>query len=216
MVRPSPTASSDHFHSSPFLDWSSLNFGILLLPKSCANTRDGDEGEPHDVPSAEHDASSEYPLGDHSPRTAEILGISPPLSDDADRNAPELDELGRDADGVRDGPPLGALAAELPIRGQIEGVLGNPPVDDARELMAKQLLLWTVARQGAAMHGFQLPYFALGATPASSLWKLDMWDAFRQEFHVPMVQFESREAASNYLLATNLALRGNILGLRGC
>ena len=88
--------------------------------------------------------------------------------DDADRNAPELDELGRNADGVRDGPPLGALAAELPIRGQIEGVLGNPPVDDAQELMAKQLLLWTVARQGAAMH-FPTSILCFGCYPGKFL-----------------------------------------------
>ena len=96
-------------------------------------------------------------------------------------------------------------------RGQVEGVIGNPPAHDGLELMAKQLLLWTVARQGAVVHGFPPPYLLLGSTPASTMWKLDMWDSFRQEYHVPMMQVESKDDGNNYLIATNLAMKGGLL-----
>ena len=96
-------------------------------------------------------------------------------------------------------------------RGQVEGVIGNPPVNDGLELLAKQLLIWTVARQGAVMHGFAPPYLLLGSTPASSKWKLDMWNSFRQEYHVPMMQVEFKDDGNNYLIATNLAMKGGLL-----
>ena len=96
-------------------------------------------------------------------------------------------------------------------RGQIEGVLGSPPVNDGLELLTKQLLLWTVARQGAVTHGGVPPYLLLGSTPASSLWRSDLWSLFRQEYHVPMMQIESEEDGANYLVATNLALKGGLL-----
>ncbi|CAE7744641.1 unnamed protein product [Symbiodinium pilosum] len=96
-------------------------------------------------------------------------------------------------------------------RGQVEGVLGCPPVNDGQELLAKQLLLWAVARQGAAMHGLLPPYLLLGSPPASSMWKSDMWQSFRQEYHVPMMQIESHEDGANYLIATNLAMKGDLL-----
>ena len=96
-------------------------------------------------------------------------------------------------------------------RGQVEGVLGSPPVNDGEELLTKQLLIWAVARQGAVMHGRLPPYLLLGSTPASSLWKSEMWSAFRREYHVPMMHVESKEDGANYLVATNLALRGGLL-----
>ena len=96
-------------------------------------------------------------------------------------------------------------------RGQVEGALGSPPVNDGPELLTKQLLLWTVARQGAVMHGRPPPYLLLGSTPASSLWKSDLWSSFRQEYHVPMMQMELEEDGANYLVATNLALKGGLL-----
>ena len=96
-------------------------------------------------------------------------------------------------------------------RGQIEGIFGSPPVNDGMELLTKQLLLWMVARQGATIHGFPPPYLLLGSTPASYMWKLDMWSSFRQEYHVPMMQVESQKDGNNYLIATNLAMRGGLL-----
>ncbi|CAE7336511.1 GIP [Symbiodinium pilosum] len=96
-------------------------------------------------------------------------------------------------------------------RGQLEGVLGSPPVNDAGELLAKQLLIWTVARQGSSMHGFLPPYLLLGSTPASSMWRSEMWETFRQEYHLPMMQVESQEDGANYLVATNLAMKGGLL-----
>ena len=98
-------------------------------------------------------------------------------------------------------------------RGQIEGILGSPPVNDGAELLAKQLLLWAVAKQGAVMHGFLPPYMLLGSTPSSSMWKSDMWSSFRQEYHVPMMQVETSENGDNYLIATNLAMKGSLLAL---
>ena len=98
-------------------------------------------------------------------------------------------------------------------RGQIEGILGSPPVNDGSELLAKQLLLWAVAKQGAVTHGFLPPRLLLGSTPASSMWKSDMWSSFRQEYHVPMMQVETPENGDNYLIATNLAMKGGLLAL---
>ena len=100
-------------------------------------------------------------------------------------------------------------------RGQVEGVFGSPPVNDGSELLAKQLLLWMIARQGAVMHGSFPPYLLLGSTPASSLWKSNMWDVFRREYHVPMMHVETPEDGSNYLIATNLAMRGGLLAPDG-
>ena len=96
-------------------------------------------------------------------------------------------------------------------RGQIEGVLGSPPVNDGHELLAKQLLLWTVSRQAAFMRGASPPYLLLGSTPSSSMWKSEMWSSFRQEYHVPMMQVETHGDGSNYLIATNLAMKGRLL-----
>ena len=98
-------------------------------------------------------------------------------------------------------------------RGQVEGVLGSPPVNDGPELLAKQLLLWAVAKQGAMMHGSPPPYLLLGSPPASSMWKSDMWSSFRQEYHVPMMQVETSKNGENYLIATNLAMKGGFLAL---
>ena len=53
----------------------------------------------------------------------------------------------------------------------------------------------------------------LGSTPASSMWKSDMWSSFRQEYHVPMMQVETPENGDNYLIATNLAMKGGLLAL---
>ncbi|CAE7339218.1 RE1, partial [Symbiodinium pilosum] len=96
-------------------------------------------------------------------------------------------------------------------RGQIEGVLGSPPVNDGHELLAKQLLLWAVSRQAAFMHGASPPYLLLGSTPSSSMWRSEMWSSFRQEYHVPMMQVETDEDGSNYLIAMNLAMKGGLL-----
>ena len=96
-------------------------------------------------------------------------------------------------------------------RGQLEGVIGSPPVNDGTELLTRQLLLWIVARQGAMVHRFVPPYLVLGSTPASSMWKSDIWASFRQEYYVPMMQFESSKDGANYLFATNLAIKGNLL-----
>ena len=38
-----------------------------------------------------------------------------------------------------------------------------------------------------------------------------MWSSFRQEYHVPMMQVESKEDGANYLIATNLAMKGGLL-----
>ena len=97
------------------------------------------------------------------------------------------------------------------VRGQVEGVFGSPSVNEGPELLAKQLLLWMIARQGAVMHGSLPPYLLLGSTPASSLWKSNMWNVFRQEYHIPRMHVETPEDGSNYLVATNLAMRGGLL-----
>ena len=94
---------------------------------------------------------------------------------------------------------------------EAEGILGNPPTNDGVELLAKQLLLWAVARQGAVMRGCVPPYLVLGSTPASSMWKSNMWSLFRREYHVPRTQIESQEDGANYLIATNLAMKGGLL-----
>ena len=96
-------------------------------------------------------------------------------------------------------------------RGQIEGIIGNPPANEGLELLTKQLLLWTVARQGAMVARAVNPFLVLGSTPASSMWKSGVWTTFRQEHYAPMMQFESNKDGANYLLATNLAVRGDLL-----
>ena len=96
-------------------------------------------------------------------------------------------------------------------RGQIEGIIGNPPTNEGEELLAKQLLLWATARQGAVVHGCVPPYIVLGSTPASSMWRSSIWSSFRKEYHVPMMQVETLEDGENYLIATNLAMRGGLL-----
>ena len=40
------------------------------------------------------------------------------------------------------------------VRGQLDGIVGAPPVQDCEELLAKQLTLWTVSRAASRLHKF--------------------------------------------------------------
>ena len=67
-------------------------------------------------------------------------------------------------------------------RGQLDGVIGAPPVQDCAELLSKQLLLWMVSRVASQLHGLPPPYLAVGLPSTSSVWNSAMWQGFRSEF----------------------------------
>ena len=97
------------------------------------------------------------------------------------------------------------------VRGQLDGVIGAPPTQDAEELLSKQLVLWMVSRAASRLHGFLPPYLATGFSSTSSMWKSSMWNGFRTEFHVPVVQLEPPQTFESQVLASTLTLEGRLL-----
>ena len=96
-------------------------------------------------------------------------------------------------------------------RGQIDGLVGAPPVQDCEELLTKQLLLWMVAREASSLHGLPPPYLALGFPLSSPVWKSDLWQGFKAEFHMPVVQLEPEGSEESQIMASNLTLGGRLL-----
>ena len=96
-------------------------------------------------------------------------------------------------------------------RGQLDGVVGAPPVQDSEELLSKQLLLWMISRAASRLHGFPTPYLAMGFSPTSPMWKSSIWKGFSSEFHVPLVQLEPSQTLESQVLASTLTLEGRLL-----
>ena len=96
-------------------------------------------------------------------------------------------------------------------RGQLDGIVGAPPVQDCEELLSKQLTLWTVSRAASRLHGFPPPYLAVGSSPSNPMWGLFMWKNFTTEFHVPTVQLEPDQFRESQVLASTLTLEGRLL-----
>ena len=96
-------------------------------------------------------------------------------------------------------------------RGQIDGVVGAPPVQDCAELLSKQMLLWMVSRVASQLHGLPPPYFAVGLPSTSPVWSSVMWQGFRSEFQIPVVQLEPEGTLESQVVASNLTLEGRLL-----
>ena len=96
-------------------------------------------------------------------------------------------------------------------RGQLDGVLGSPPVQDCEELLPKELILWMVARAASRLHGLPPPYLAFGFQPLSPMWKSAIWQGFKDEFHMPVVQLEPEGSQESQIIASNLTLGGRLL-----
>ena len=96
-------------------------------------------------------------------------------------------------------------------RGQIDGLVGAPPGQDCEELLAKQLVLWMVSRAASSLHGMPPPYLALGFQPSNAVWKSSLWQGFKTEFHMPVVQLEPEASQESHVIASNLTLGGRLL-----
>ena len=100
-------------------------------------------------------------------------------------------------------------------RGQVEGVYGGPPRQHPQEglLMTRTLLLWLVAKKGAAKEGVRAPFLALELPPKHSFWSTELWCRFNAVYDFPLAYV--KDGPSTYLFASDLDLGGTPVDPQG-